>query len=104
MSETKRKSHASASARGAVARAGRQPPPVGAPSADPLIAEEVRGWPPWAKHGERSHSLVQLGSFAWALLGITGLLVLGWLLAKQLSVVVIPLLLALFPAALLAPV
>lgn len=46
---------------------------------------------------------MRLGRYAWASLGIAGLLVLGWLLAGLLAVVVVPLLLALFPAALLAP-
>jgi predicted PurR-regulated permease PerM len=47
--------------------------------------------------------LVGLGQYAWAALGIAGVLVLGWLLAGLLYVVVVPLLLALFPAALLGP-
>ncbi|MDQ3763809.1 MAG: AI-2E family transporter [Actinomycetota bacterium] len=46
---------------------------------------------------------MRLGGFAWALLGIAGLLVLGWLVVSRLAVVLIPMLLALFPAALLEP-
>lgn len=43
------------------------------------------------------------GVIAWALAGIVVLLVFGWLAASWLAVVVVPLLLALFPAALLEP-
>lgn len=46
---------------------------------------------------------MRFGRFAWALLGIAGVLALGWLLVTRLSVVVVPMLLALFPAALLVP-
>ncbi|MDN5750956.1 MAG: AI-2E family transporter [Pseudonocardia sp.] len=52
---------------------------------------------------ETVHPLLRIGRFAWALLGIAGVFVLAWLVATRLAVVVVPLLLALFPAALLAP-
>lgn len=60
--------------------------------------------PLWVRRRVSSQGLVRLGGYAWALLGIAGLLVLGWLLASRLTVVVVPLLLALFPAAVLVPV
>lgn len=47
--------------------------------------------------------LVRLGLGAWALLGVVAVLVVAWTLAVRLAVVTVPLLLALFPAALLAP-
>jgi putative heme transporter len=47
--------------------------------------------------------LLRFGRCAWAVLGIVGVAVLAWLLAGRLAVVVVPLVLALFPAALLAP-
>lgn len=46
---------------------------------------------------------VRIGLVAWAALGGAGVVVLVWLLGVRLSVVTVPLLLALFPAALLAP-
>lgn len=52
---------------------------------------------------ERPSAVRRLGRSAWALLGIVGVLVLvGWL-AGQLSLIVIPVILALFPATLLVP-
>lgn len=48
--------------------------------------------------------LLRAGRIAWALLGLAGLLVIGWLVAFRLAVVVVPLVLALFPAAVLSPV
>lgn len=48
--------------------------------------------------------MVRAGRTAWAVLGIVGLLVVGWLVVSHLAVVVVPMLLALFPAAALAPV
>ncbi|MDN5750590.1 MAG: hypothetical protein L0H64_19120 [Pseudonocardia sp.] len=48
--------------------------------------------------------LVRLGLAAWMLLGVAAVLVLAWMPAVRLAVVTVPLLLALFPAALLAPV
>lgn len=47
--------------------------------------------------------MVRFGRIAWAVLGIAGLFALALLVASRLTVVVIPLVLALFPAALLAP-
>lgn len=46
---------------------------------------------------------VRVGLAAWAALGVAGVVVLAWMLATRLAVVTVPLLLALFPAALLAP-
>ncbi|MGH3821867.1 MAG: AI-2E family transporter [Pseudonocardiaceae bacterium] len=89
----------------------RREPRAGVSDHDAAPRDRRAGPPPWTerredrpRRREDNHSLVRLGGFAWALLGIAGLLVLGWLLASQLTVVVVPLLLALFPAALLAPV
>jgi predicted PurR-regulated permease PerM len=56
--------------------------------------------PPWAPGQAR---LLRIGRHAWATLGIAGVLALAWWLAGLLAVVVVPLLLALFPAALLSP-
>ena len=59
----------------------------------------------WASYAGRQDRppLVRIGRLAWAVLGIAGVFVLGWLVATRLAVVVVPLLLALFPAALLSP-
>lgn len=46
---------------------------------------------------------VRIGLLAWSAVGVAVVVVLIWMLAVQLSVVTVPLLLALFPAALLAP-
>lgn len=56
-----------------------------------------------AAHPRYGDRLVRWGGIAWALLGVAGLVVFGWLAANRLAVVVVPMLLALFPAALLAP-
>ncbi len=48
--------------------------------------------------------LVRAGAAAWAVLGIVGVLVLVGFVTSRLSLVVVPLVLALFPATLLAPV
>jgi predicted PurR-regulated permease PerM len=108
MSEARREPHADLSDHGTAARdagAGRQTHGRDAQSDSPPVIGDGRGGPlPWAERRKDNHTLIRLGSFAWALLGIAGLLVLGWLLATRLMVVVIPLLLALFPTALLAPV
>lgn len=60
---------------------------------------------PASESGEARASRVRtVGRTAWALLGVLGLLALvGWL-AGRLSVIVVPLVLALFPATLLVPV
>lgn len=47
--------------------------------------------------------MLRAGRYAWALLGATGVAVLLWFVVSRLAVVVVPLLLALFPAAALAP-
>ena len=82
--------------------AGRGSRPDGAYVGDPPFAGSGSGKPsPWATR--RKDLLLRLGASAWALLGIAGVLVVGWLLVTRLSVVVVPMLLALFPAALLGP-
>jgi putative heme transporter len=63
----------------------------------PAASQRARGEPP----GER---LVRAGRRAWALLGIALAAAAGALVAGQLAVVLIPVVLALFPAALLHPV
>lgn len=47
--------------------------------------------------------LARIGIAVWTAIGIAVLVVAGWLLAGKLVIVVVPLVLALFPAALLAP-
>ncbi len=82
----------------------RRPSPDGAHATSTPSSGDVREEPsPGAARREHGHRLVRFGGIAWALLGIAGLLVLGWLVANRLAVVVVPMLLALFPAALLAP-
>jgi len=90
MSNTRRKPRASVADRDVAAQ-------------DAVAGDRRRGLP-WARPREDGSSLVRVGRYAWALLGVAGVLVLAWLLASRLAVVVVPLLLALFPAALLSPV
>lgn len=52
----------------------------------------------------RSDGLLRAGRIAWSVLGIVAVAVAVWLVLSRLAVVVVPLLLALFPAAALAPV
>lgn len=47
--------------------------------------------------------ILRYGRFAWALLGLAGVLAILGLLASRFSLIIIPLILALFPATLLAP-
>jgi putative heme transporter len=54
--------------------------------------------------GSFHDGLARAGRVAWAVLGIVGVLVLVVLAAGRISLVVVPLVLALFPATLLAPV
>jgi putative heme transporter len=58
------------------------------------------------RDGDRdgSSDLRRYGRVSWALLGIAGVVVVLGLLASRLSLVIIPLILALFPATLLVPV
>ena len=51
--------------------------------------------------GERS--TIRIGAYAWAIVGITAVIVLVALVISRLSIVVIPLVIALFPAAVLTP-
>jgi putative heme transporter len=53
--------------------------------------------------GER-HTYLRLGRFAWATLGILGVLVVLGIIIGEVALLVVPLILALFPAALLMPV
>lgn len=50
-----------------------------------------------------SHLLVRSGAYAWALIGILGLVIAAAVVVGQLAVVVVPLVVALFPAAVLTP-
>jgi predicted PurR-regulated permease PerM len=50
-----------------------------------------------------AHSLVRAGAFAWAVIGVLALAVLAVIALGRLYVVVVPLVLALFPAAVLTP-
>lgn len=52
----------------------------------------------------RADGLLRAGRVAWSLLGIVAVSVVVWFVLSRLAVVVVPLLLALFPAAALAPV
>lgn len=47
---------------------------------------------------------IRVGLLAWSALGLAGVVVVAWTLATRLALVTVPMLLALFPAALLAPV
>lgn len=49
-------------------------------------------------------SLLRLGRHAWALLGVAGVAVLLLLVLREVTVIAVPLVVALFPAAVLAPV
>lgn len=51
-----------------------------------------------------THPLVRAGAYAWALIGLVTVLVGATLVAGELRIIVVPLVLALFPAALLSPV
>lgn len=59
---------------------------------------------PGGTETEAAGQVVRAGRTAWAVLGVVGLLVVAWFVASHLSVVIVPLLLALFPAAALVPV
>ncbi|WP_162829868.1 AI-2E family transporter [Amycolatopsis palatopharyngis] len=48
-------------------------------------------------------ALRRVGAHSWAALGIVGIAVVAWFVLSRLSIVVVPLLLALFPAAALSP-
>lgn len=48
-------------------------------------------------------ALLRAGGYAWAVLGLVGAAVLLWLALSRVAIVTVPLLLALFPAAVLAP-
>jgi putative heme transporter len=67
--------------------------------ADPVTAQ-----PPHTAHSEPASRLVRAGRVGWAFVGLALALAVVALVAGQLSLLVIPLIIALFPAALLAPV
>ncbi len=72
--------------------------PADSSPAQPSAADDAPGV------GGGTSKLRSIGGTAWALLGIVGILLLvGWL-AGRLSLIVVPLILALFPATLLVPV
>lgn len=71
------------------------------PSRRRRAREPERPAPP-AEPG-RTDGLLRAGQLAWSLLGIAAVTVLAWVAVSRLAVVVVPLLLALFPAAALAP-
>lgn len=60
--------------------------------------------PPSSSGADAPHPLLRAGRYAWAAVGVIALLVVLGLLAGQLVLVVVPLIIALFPAALLEPV
>jgi predicted PurR-regulated permease PerM len=76
------------------AHAGVAPPP---PLGETLTAEDVR------PRGLAEQPLVRTGIYAWSLIGAIVLVVAGVAVVAKLAVVVVPLVLALFPAAVLAP-
>jgi putative heme transporter len=59
---------------------------------------------PAAREEQHPSAVRRIGRSAWALLGIVGVLVLAGWLAGRLSLIVVPVILALFPATLLVPV
>ena len=58
---------------------------------------------PTAAAGADEPAVVRAGRYAWAALGILGVLAVAGLLAARFALVLVPVVLALFPAALLAP-
>jgi putative heme transporter len=69
-------------------------------SAGPQAADS---WPQEEASGPRSR-LWRAGRTGWAILGIIGVLVVAGFLAAELALIVVPVVLALFPATLLVPV
>ncbi|MGH8884832.1 MAG: AI-2E family transporter [Egibacteraceae bacterium] len=69
----------------------------------PSSAESAQPQPTDSLPPLSSHRLVRSGAYAWALIGILGLAVAVVVVVGQLKVVVVPLVLALFPAAVLTP-
>lgn len=59
--------------------------------------------PPPSEGGARRSRLIEVGRYAWAALGIVGVLVAAYLVLSRLAVVVVPLLLAFFVAGALEP-
>jgi len=72
-----------------------EPQSVELPPAAPPDPEPTPFW---------KHPLVRVGVYAWALLGVAGVLIGLAIIFGELRLVVVPLILALFPAALLSPV
>lgn len=72
-----------------------------APPADPPVVNI--SVPPSHAADILRRPVIRTGLYAWALLGIVGMLVVAGHVAGLLTIVVVPLVLALFPAAVLAP-
>lgn len=80
----------------------RRPAPAGAATRPvPPVASRVATVP--GTGNVLSRPLVRAGAYAWALLGLVGVLLLLSRVATELKILTIPLVLALFPAAILAP-
>lgn len=79
--------------------AGNQPPPA-APSHSSSDAAHVR---PPASQQLSARPTIRVGAYAWAVLGIAGALVVLLFVIGRLTLVVYPLGIALFPAAVLTP-
>ncbi len=78
----------------------RQSPPAPPPPAPPVVNVAV---PPGFGRVAFGRPVLRSGAYAWALLGLVGVALVAARAATVLAVVVIPLVLALFPAAVLAP-
>ncbi|HVM14180.1 MAG TPA: AI-2E family transporter [Egibacteraceae bacterium] len=73
------------------------------PATRPADQADIAGRPD-EPTGEERPPLLNAGRYAWAAVGIVALLVVAGLAAGRLSLVIVPLVVALFPAALLEPV
>jgi predicted PurR-regulated permease PerM len=70
----------------------------------PTNAAPSPGSSPSSTRGAAPPALSRAGRIAWALVGIAVLLVLVWYVASAAALVLVPLVIALFPATLLAPI
>lgn len=70
------------------------------PAAPPVVNVSA---PPSSSNELLRRPVIRIGIYAWAVLGLVGILALGAKVAGTLAVVIVPLVLALFPAAVLAP-
>jgi putative heme transporter len=73
------------------------------PEDQPLGPGGARALGPVRRRTIVDHPVVVVGIYAWALIGLIGLLAAASVAVSAVSVIVVPLILALFPAALLAP-